>query len=282
VTLGTATIDRNGLEGPILVRACNDRRVTANSYGTAGEPYAAAGGPVGAVLCHGLTGMPGSMRPWGEALAAAGLSVRVPLLPGHGSRWQDANRCSWQDWYDELERAFDDLRGRCDHVFVMGLSMGGTLVLRLAQQRGSDVAGVVAVNPSLLTTRKDAKLLPVVRFVVPSFPPVGNDVKRPGVVEPAYDRLPVKAAYQLSLLWRLTRADLGRITQPLLVMTSRDDHVVEPVNSQRLLAGAGSTDKRQVWLEDSFHVATLDNDAGRVVEESLAFVRSHAPAVSGG
>jgi carboxylesterase len=246
------------------------------------EPYAADGGPVGAVLSHGLTGMPGSMRAWGEALAGAGLTVRIPRLPGHGTTWQDANRVGWRDWYGELERAFDDVRSRCDRVFVMGLSMGGTLALRLAEGRGDDVAGVVVVNPSLFTTRKDAKLLPIVRWVVPSFPPVGNDIKKPGVVEPAYERLPVKAAYQLAVLWKQTNAELSRLTQPLLVFTSRDDHVVEPANSDRLMQQAASTDKRQVVLENSFHVATMDNDFPVIVNETLAFIRERAPMPSAG
>jgi carboxylesterase len=239
-------------------------------------PYAVDGGPIGAVLCHGFTGMPGSMRPWAEALAAAGHTVSVPLLPGHGTRWQDANAVSWEDWYAELERAVDAVRAVCTQTFVMGLSMGGTLVTRLAEQRGTDIAGVVIVNGSLFTTRKDAKLLPLLRRIVPSLPPIGSDIKKSGVVEPAYDRLPVKAAWQLSKLWALTNADLARLTQPLLVMTSRDDHVVEPENSERLMTGSGSTDKRQVWLEDSFHVATLDNDLPVIIDESLAFIQAHS------
>ncbi len=243
------------------------------------EPYSADGGAdgrsVGAVLCHGLTGMPGSLIEWGRGLADAGLTVRIPRLPGHGTRWQDANAVSWQDWYDELERAFDDVRRTCERTYVMGLSMGGTVALRLAEERGDDVAGVVVVNPSLFTLRKDAKLLPFIRLFVPSFPPVGNDIKKPGAVEPAYDRLPLKAAYQLSLLWKLTNADLARITQPLLVFTSRDDHVVEPANSTRLMEAAGTADKRQIVLEDSYHVATMDNDLPRIVGETLTFIAAH-------
>lgn len=239
------------------------------------EPFAADGGPVGAVLCHGLTGMPGSMHACGKALAGAGLTVRVPRLPGHGTRWQDANAVGWRDWYDELERAFDDVRRRCERTYVMGLSMGGTVALRLAEERGADVAGVVVVNPSLFTLRKDAKLLPFIRLFVPSFPPIRSDIKKPGEVEPAYDRLPLKAAYQLSLLWKLTNADLARITQPLLVFTSRDDHVVEPENSTRLMDGAGTADKRQIVLEDSYHVATMDNDLPRIIDETLAFIAAH-------
>jgi carboxylesterase len=241
----------------------------------AAEPFAKDGDETGIVLCHGFTGMPGSMRPWAEALAAAGHTVNVPLLPGHGTRWQDANQVSWEDWYAELERAVDAVRATCSRTFVMGLSMGGTLVLRLAEQRGDDIAGVVVVNASLFTTRKDAKLLPLLRRVVPSLPPVGNDIKKAGVTEPAYDRLPVKAAWQLSKLWALTNSDLARVTQPLLVMTSRDDHVVEPENSERLMAGSGSKDKQQIWLENSFHVATLDNDLPEIISASLAFIQAH-------
>src|SRR6058998_3525721 len=133
---------RPSVRTPVVsVRRSSDRK--ESSMRAEAEPFAADGVPVGAVLCHGLTGMPGSMRPWAEALAAAGMTVRLPRLPGHGTRWQDANKVHWQDWYDELERAFDDVRSRCEQTFVLGLSMGGTLALRLAQQRGDDVTGVV-------------------------------------------------------------------------------------------------------------------------------------------
>jgi carboxylesterase len=222
--------------------------------------------------------MPGSMRPWGEALAAEGLTVRVPLLPGHGTRWKDANRVTWQDWYGALEASVDEVRARCASTFVMGLSMGATLTIRLAEQRGADLAGVVLVNPSLFTTRRDAKLLPLLRRFVPALPPIANDIKKEGVIEPAYDKLPVKAAWQLSELWKLANADLAKLTQPMLVITSRLDHVVEPANSDHLMESAGSTDKRHVWLEDSYHVATLDNELMKIVDESVAFARAHAAA----
>ena len=96
------------------------------------EPFAADGSEVGVVLSHGFTGSPQSLRPWAEHLAAAGLTVRLPRLPGHGTRWQDLNDTRWPDWYGEVERAFDELRDHCRQVFGMGLSMGGTLVIRLA------------------------------------------------------------------------------------------------------------------------------------------------------
>ena len=245
------------------------------------EPVDLPGGPVGALLCHGFTGTTQSMRPWAEHLAAAGLTVSAPRLPGHGTRWQDMNRTRFSDWYGELERAFDDLRARCDSVFVMGLSMGGTLTLRLAELRPAEVAGVVVVNASLASERKDVKLAPVLGKVIPSFPGVGSDIKKPGVEELAYDRVPLKAFASLQKAWPVVCADLHRITCPVLVFRSAVDHVVEPISGRVLLEGlAGGTIEERV-LEDSYHVATLDNDAPAIFEGSLEFVRMHAPAAAG-
>lgn len=240
-------------------------------------PFAADGGPVGALLCHGFTGSPASMRPWAEYLAAAGLTVRVPRLPGHGTTWQEMQLTRWPDWYGTVQRELLDLSARCDTVFVMGLSMGGTLSLRLAEEHGDRICGLVLVNPSVLSKNRLLVLLPVLRHVVPSFPGVSNDIKKPGQDEIAYDRVPLQAVHSLSQLWRVTRGDLHRVTAPLLLIHSSIDHVVEPVNAAVVLDEVGSTDRREVVLADSYHVATLDNDAQQIFDESLDFVRRLAP-----
>lgn len=238
------------------------------------EPFAADGGPIGVVLSHGFTGMPASMLPWAEHLAAAGYTVRLPLLPGHGTRWQDTNRSRWTDWYRAIQEAFDDVAARCDTVFAGGLSMGGTLVTRLAEQQGDRLAGLVLVNPSYATVRLDAKLARYIGWAVRSRPGIGSDIKKPDSREPALDRMPVQAFASLQKLWRLTRADLSRITAPILLYRSREDHVVEPLSARLLLAGATGTTVREVILEDSYHVATLDNDADLIFEGSVEFIRS--------
>lgn len=262
--------------------ACDDSRVSVDVLPGA-EPINLPGGPVGVLLCHGFTGTTQSMRPWAEHLAAAGLTVVAPRLPGHGTRWQDMNATRFADWYAEVEQAWDGLRDRCGTVFVMGLSMGGTLALRLAQERAAQVSGVVVVNASLATQRRDARLLPLAQRFVPSFPGLANDIAKPGATELAYDRIPLKAAYSLSRAWPVVRADLPRITAPVLVYRSRVDHVVESISSTVLVEGltaAGRTVEERV-LERSYHVATLDHDAPTIFEGSLAFVRTHAPAAAG-
>ena len=244
----------------------------ASDGSAAASSGAATAGPVGVVLCHGFTGSPQSMRPWGEALRDAGFAVHCPRLPGHGTRWQDMNATRWEDWYGELERALDDMLDRADTVFAMGLSMGGTLVTRLAEERGDDLAGLVLVNPSYLTLRRDARLLPALSRMVPSVPGVANDIKKPGAVELAYTRTPLKAAYSLNQLWRIVRADLHKVSIPIRLFRSAEDHIVEPANARVLLDGVSSADVQEIVLTDSYHVATLDNDAERIFAGSVNFV----------
>jgi carboxylesterase len=242
------------------------------------EPFRHDGGPIGALLCHGFTGTPQSLRPWAEHLAAADVTVRLPRLPGHGTSVQEANLTTWHDWYAELERNLAELSAQCEQVFVMGLSMGGTLAIRLAEEHGDEITGLVLVNPSLLTKRPDRFLLPFLRLFVPTWTGIASDIKKPGEVELAYDRIPIKAAYSLSKLWIATRADLGKVTQPILIYRSADDHVVEPDSSALLREKVTSSDVREVVLEDSYHVATLDNDAPTIFEGSVEFVRRLARA----
>jgi carboxylesterase len=230
------------------------------------------------LLVHGFTGTPMSMRPWGEHLAAEGFAVRCPLLPGHGTRWQDCNLTTEEDWSGAVAEAFDELAKDVDRVVVAGLSMGGTLSVRLAEIRPDDVAALVLVNPSLMTLRLDAKLLPLIARITPSWAPIGSDIKKPGITELAYPKLPTRAVLGLRRLWAATRADLAKVTAPLLVFRSREDHVVEPASAKALLAGVSSTDTTEVVLENSYHVATLDNDAPAIFAESVEWIRSRVLA----
>jgi carboxylesterase len=233
---------------------------------------------IGVLLCHGFTGSPHSMRPWAQHVIAQDWSVRLPLLPGHGTHWRDANRTTWQDWYATVDAAFAELTDRCAKVFVFGLSMGGTLALRLAEQHGPDVAGLVLVNPAVIMLRWDAKFLPLLGRVLPSVPAIGNDIAKPGVLEGAYDRTPVRAAASLRQLQATVRGELGKVTQPVRLYHSANDHVVEPVNSAMILQGIASTDVEEIVLDDSYHVATLDHDAERIFSGSVDFVKRLAVA----
>jgi carboxylesterase len=246
---------------------------TAEPFFADAAPDPRDGQRVGVLLVQGFTGSPASMVPWGRALAEHGLGVSVPRLPGHGTTWQECNRTRWSDWYGEVERAFEKLRADCDQVVVGGLSMGGSLALQLAADRGREVAGLVLVNPAVNTERKDVLALPVLKHVVGGFPGIANDIKKEGVDEHGYSKTPLKAAHSMMTAWKTVREDLPKVTQPLLMFLSDEDHVVDP-SSARIIRGAvSSRDLSEHVLVNSYHVATLDNDAPVIFEESAQFIR---------
>jgi carboxylesterase len=249
------------------------------------EPFSADGdgaaGRIGVVVCHGFTGCPQSMRPWAEGLAAAGLTVRLPRLPGHGTTWQEMQATRWPDWYGEVDRACTELAGRCDTVFAVGLSMGGTLAFRLAEQRPDTIAGIVTVNAALASRDRRLLLLPALKWVIPSLAGVGSDIKKAGVTELAYARTPLKAVASFTEMQKDVRANLGRIRCPVLCFRSPQDHVVDSSTSELLARELGPTGRyTEVELPDSYHVATLDNDFPTILSGSLDFVRTLAPAAS--
>ena len=244
------------------------------------EPWSHPGGSVGALLVHGFTGSPQSLRPWAEHLAAAGLSVELPRLPGHGTSSREMALTRWPDWYAEAERALLDLQARCAQVFVMGLSMGGALSLRLAEVHGRAVTGLVLVNPSVLGQHPLLRALPLLQHVLPTYRGVSNDIKKPGVRELAYDRIPLRCLASLVELWAVVRRDLPQVTQPILLFRSAVDHVVEPTSAHTVKAHVSSTVVEERVLLDSYHVATLDNEAAQIFEASLEFVRRHTRAVT--
>lgn len=234
-------------------------------------------GRVGVAVCHGFTGSPVSMRGWSEYLAEAGFAVNMPLLAGHGSSWQQLSKTPWQNWYRDFEAAYLELSTRCDTVFVAGMSMGGALALRVAALH--PVAGVALVNPGLTFSDKRAKYSGLLKYVLKSVPAIGDDIKAPGISEGAYTRTPVAAVHQLAQLFADTTSLLPQVSAPTLIFRSTEDHVVPESSIEVIKAGLGSTDVQVVPLENSYHVATMDNDAPTIFSQSADFFRRHHDAI---
>lgn len=236
------------------------------------EPFSATGGPEGALVLHGFTGNPQSMRGLGERLADAGLTVELPLLPGHGTAVEDMVPTRWADWAGAADEAYADLVARCSQVSVVGLSMGGTLACWLAERRPA-VAGIALVNP--LVSPPGAEFIRAVTELLESgteiAPGIGSDIADPDARELSYGESPLAAALSLFEGAAEVEAGLAEIRCPVLLFSSRQDHVVEPANGD-LVAATVSGPCERVWLDRSFHVATLDHDREEVEARTVSFV----------
>lgn len=237
------------------------------------EPWSAAGGPAGVLVLHGFTGNPVSMRPLAEAFAAAGFTVELPRLPGHGTSVEDMKTTRWEDYVGAAEGAYDQLARRCERVVVAGLSMGGSLTCWLAATR-PDVAGIVVVNPAIDPPAESFRevMRQIIETGTDEWPGVGEDIAKPGQCEKAYKATPV--ACGLSVAEGLDRLaeKLGDIRCPALIMTSRQDHTVAPVSSD-ILADRVSGPVERVFFDRSYHVATLDYDQQELETRAVEFAR---------
>lgn len=236
------------------------------------EPFSADGGPHGAMVLHGFTGNPGSMRGVAEALASAGFAVELPRLPGHGTTIEDMLTTRWDDWSAEVESAYQRLAARVDKVVVVGLSMGGSLTAWTAT-RHPEVAGLVFINPATQTSPelRDA-LAAMAEAGETMMEGIGSDIADPDAHETAYDGTPI--APLVSMLDGIAsfQDDLPAVTAPSLILTSVDDHVVAPADSDHLAGLLGGPVDR-ISLERSYHVATLDYDKDLINEAVVDFAR---------
>jgi carboxylesterase len=229
-------------------------------------------GHIGIVLVHGFTGSPAAMRPWAEFLNARGYSVRVPLLPGHGTKPADLNQVEWPEWPAKVKCEIVELQKHCSQVFVAGLSMGGGTTLYVASELGDELSGIILVNPMIHVRGVSPGLAFALSRVVKFGNSVGGDIKRKGVTEYSYDKLPYRGIHQLLTMLKLTRAKLPAITLPMQLFHSVDDHTLPVSNTEIIMREVGSTNKSRIELLNSFHVATLDHDSELIFTNSLTFI----------
>ncbi len=244
----------------------------------AAQPFLFEGGPTGLLLIHGFGGMPGELRPLGTFLAEQGFTVSGVLLARHGRHPEDMYKVRWQEWFESVATALDELQSRCERVFVLGYSLGGLLALYLAARR--PVAGVITLAAALqLSGGWPLRLLPVARYLMPWFYPMRGanfgdprlradlsskigalDFDDPAVIQQlrASIRIPTGAIYEIVRLAQRVRRDLPQIKVPALVLQGRRDETVLPISAEQVLAGLGSTDKQLRWFERSGHL--LPND----------------------
>jgi carboxylesterase len=254
--------------------------------------YFYSGGYRGVLLIHGLSGTPVEMKYVGQKLAAAGYTVYGMQLAGHCGTHGDLLKTGWRDWYQSVEQAFDLIAECCSQVFVVGLSMGAVLALRLAQCRSGEVAGVGLYSTTIWhdgwAVSKAHRLLPLARYMpfltgisIRERPPFGIKDERirkliakqmlSGDSSAAgLNGIPIGSLLEMRDLIARVKRNIKAMTAPALVLHPRDDNTSSIRNAEYLLRNLGGPVTMHI-LEDSYHLITVDRERKNVVLYSLDF-----------
>lgn len=217
------------------------------------------------------------MRALAEAFSQAGFTVELPLLPGHGTTVEDLAETNFVDWASAAEKELEGLIDRTQRVVVVGLSMGGTIGCWLATRHLLDA--LIVINP--LVKPPVPELLTALEQAVSGGTTVmamrGNDTKKPNVDGGGYDVAPLGSLLTLLASTGHLENELKSIVCPVLIFSSKIDHVVPFESSDLLEENVGGPVERVV-LFDSYHLATLDNDAPEIERRAVAFAQRFAVA----
>jgi carboxylesterase len=243
-----------------------------------GEAFYFRGGRVGCLLIHGGTGTPSAMRPLGAFLAKEGISALGPLLKGFGETPEDWLRTTHQDWIASAEEGLRTLKKDCEKMFISGLSMGGTLSLYLAGKYREDISGVIPIcapyGKRFLEPFR-ARFLPLLKENQPMPNFSANDVKAQGVRQVGYEVTFPSTNLEWAKIVEAASELVPDIRCPALIIQVRNDHVIDPSGSQDLYEKIGSKKKELFWLENSYHMATIDVDKEILYQKILSFIREN-------
>ncbi len=239
------------------------------------EPFYVKGDDVGCLMIHGFTGTPNEVRWLGERLAAGGRTVLGVRLDGHGTSPEDMNETRWPDWYESAVAGYRQLRGECEQVFAMGLSMGGMLALLLAAWESVD--GVVAMaTPAHIRNWRIGVLRPFQRFI-PYWPQLPSDMQDKAMAAEhiQYERMPTACILSLLDLAKVMRKQLPRVQCPTLLVYSRQDQIVPLANMRFIHAHLAARDKRMATLERGGHCVCEDVEREAVLARVREFIVAH-------
>jgi carboxylesterase len=235
-------------------------------------------GETGILLCHGYTATTAEVRPLAQALHERGYTVSGPLLPGHGTKPEDMNRCRWQDWYAAVESAYNALAARSRRVVVGGESLGSLLTLLLAS-RTPAVAGVLSYAPAIELPSRRLVLFgqlvgPLLAPFLVSLPKKASEPSAAEARWQGYPVNPIRSAMELLRLQKETRRALPSVRQPALVMQGRLDRSISPRSAKIVYAEIGSEVKELHWLEKSTHCLILDCEWDEAARLTIRFLEN--------
>lgn len=238
------------------------------------------------LLVHGYNDSPASLDGVARAAQAAGWTVDLPLLPGHGRSLE-----AWDAWRGEeavamVREAYAALRAAHPVVVVGGLSMGGALATWLAAE--ADVDGLLLFAPMLFVPRPMQVAVSTARMWSLVTRHVSGGGAR-SIHDPEAQRRSIsygcstrRSLEALQYVAEGVMPRLGFVKAPTLLCQSREDNRLPEDQSRRAFARLGASDKTLHWVSGAGHVLTVDHGWEQVAATATTWLEARWPAVGTG
>jgi len=252
------------------------------------------------LLLHGLAASPLEMRFLARALHRAGFSVHAPHIAGYG---YGAAASDFSAWQAGVRAKFENLQREYRSVSVGGLCIGAVLALSLAAEKGREVAALSLLSTTL---QYDGWAMPWYRFLLPlgyytplrhlyefrEREPYGlkNEALRKRIARAARQSaftevgatsVPMNHIYQAMRLIRHVKRKLADVRAPALVLHAIDDDTASAKSADFVVRHIGSPVVRKIYLDDSYHMVTMDNERELVARETRDFLHAQVGGESG-
>jgi len=212
-----------------------------------------------------------------------GVATAMPVLRGHGANSPEALRgVTWRDWLSDAEAALEALEEESERVIVFGFSMGGLLALNLAASYGYRLdslilaAAAVQLASPIAPGRPFSFMAPVVTRLLSRWDlPAKYADPDLAQYDTCYRWTPMDAVRSFLELSRLTRARLGEVALPTLIMQSRRDRTVAPESAEIIYRGIAtpSEEKAIVWFDRTDHEMFRDCESEHTIRTAVDYVR---------
>ncbi|SFT73221.1 carboxylesterase [Selenomonas sp. GACV-9] len=239
------------------------------------EPFFLPGGREGVLLIHGFTGLPAELLLLGQHLHARGFTVLGVRLAGHGTTVEDMSHMTWEDWMDSVRDGYALLSGFCDTIDVIGHSMGGLFALLLSTEE--EIGKVVTLAaPIQIAEERGIRFLPPREVCNNQFIPKARRRLEgvPEAVNNTYRKMPLIGVHELVDVIEKTKGCIDKVTAPVLIMHSHDDHTAAPASAEYIYEHVQSHIRRICWLEKSGHLLPVAVEREKVFAEAAAFLQA--------
>jgi len=233
---------------------------------------------IGVLLVHGFNGTKQDLADLETILQDHGMVTHNMILPGHGTHVRDLMSLGWEDWAQAVREELQALKERCDVVFLVGHSLGGSLSLHMAAHE--EVAGIVTMCAPTRMYPLTKFFVSIAKYITPLLPTIPGNVRdkevRRSYTRDIYKWTPMRPVGSMVEYLPKLRAELSQITAPALIMASIYDPVVPVRDGREIYQLIGSREKHLVIFHRSYHLIMKDRDRAEVIDKTLAFILRHA------